>query len=136
MTHAHHKLVVHVDGGARGNPGPAAIGIVVSEPSGEVVTTFSDTIGETTNNVAEYRALLRGLELAAAHGAAEVQVINDSELIARQLTGVYKVKHAALQELHRQAVGLLQGFDSWSIESVPRAQNAEADSLVNQALDR
>jgi ribonuclease HI len=136
MTHAHHKLVVHVDGGARGNPGPAAIGIVVSDPSGEVVTTFSDTIGETTNNVAEYRALLRGLELAAAHGAAEVQVINDSELIARQLTGVYKVKHAAMQELHRQAVALLQGFDSWSIESVPRAQNAEADSLVNQALDR
>jgi ribonuclease HI len=136
MTHAHHKLVVHVDGGARGNPGPAAIGIVVSDPSGEVVTTFSDTIGETTNNVAEYRALLRGLELAAAHGAAEVQVINDSELVARQLTGVYKVKHAAMQELHRQAVALLQGFDSWSIESVPRAQNAEADSLVNQALDR
>ena len=136
MTHAHHKLVVHVDGGARGNPGPAAIGIVVSDPSGEVVTTFSDTIGETTNNVAEYRALLRGLELAAAHGAAEVRVINDSELVARQLTGVYKVKHAAMQELHRQAVALLQGFDSWSIESVPRAQNAEADSLVNQALDR
>jgi len=136
MTHAHNKLVVHVDGGARGNPGPAAIGIVVSDPTGEVVTTFSDTIGETTNNVAEYRALLRGLELAAAHGAAEVQVINDSELVARQLTGVYKVKHAAMQELHRQAVALLQGFDSWSIESVPRAQNAEADSLVNQALDR
>jgi ribonuclease HI len=136
MTHAHHKLVVHVDGGARGNPGPAAIGIVVSDPTGEVVTTFSDTIGETTNNVAEYRALLRGLELAAAHGAAEVQVINDSELVARQLTGIYKVKHAAMQELHRQAVALLQGFDSWSIESVPRAQNAEADSLVNQALDR
>jgi ribonuclease HI len=128
--------VLHVDGGARGNPGPAAIGIVVSDPAGELVTTFSDTIGETTNNVAEYRALLRGLELAAEHGATEVAVINDSELVARQLTGEYKVKHQAMQDLHRQAMALLQGFASWSIESVPRAQNAEADSLVNEALDR
>jgi ribonuclease HI len=136
MTSAHAKLVLHVDGGARGNPGPAAIGVVVSDPAGEVVTTFSDTIGETTNNVAEYRALLRGLELAAEHGATEIQVINDSELIARQVTGVYKVKHQAMQELHREAMALLQRFDSWSIDSVPRAQNAEADSLVNEALDR
>jgi ribonuclease HI len=130
------KLVLHVDGGARGNPGPAAIGIVVSDTAGELVTTFSETIGETTNNVAEYRALLRGLELAAEHGASEVQVINDSELVARQLTGVYKVKHPVMQELHREAMALLHGFESWSIESVPRAQNAAADSLVNQALDR
>ena len=130
------KLVLHVDGGARGNPGPAAIGIVVSTPSGEVVRTCSETIGETTNNVAEYRALLRGLELAAEHGAREIHLINDSELVARQLTGVYKVKHPAMQELHRQALAALRGFDSWSIESVPRAQNAEADSLVNEALDR
>ena len=136
MTRAHAKLVLHVDGGARGNPGPAAIGVVVSDPSGEVVTTFSDAIGEATNNVAEYRALLRALELAAEHGAAEIHVINDSELIARQVTGVYKVKHPAMQELHRRAMALLRGFDSWSIETVPRAQNAEADSLVNEALDR
>ncbi|MGH2862965.1 MAG: ribonuclease HI family protein [Solirubrobacteraceae bacterium] len=136
MTHAHPKLVLHVDGGARGNPGPAAIGVVVSDLEGRVVTTFSDRIGETTNNVAEYRALLRGLELAAEHGAREVRVINDSELVARQVTGVYRVKHAAMQELHRQAMALLQGYDSWSIQSVPRAQNAEADSLVNEALDR
>ncbi|MGH2836489.1 MAG: ribonuclease HI family protein, partial [Solirubrobacteraceae bacterium] len=120
----------------RGNPGPAAIGVVVSDLEGRVVTTFSDRIGETTNNVAEYRALLRGLELAAEHGAREVRVINDSELVARQVTGVYRVKHAAMQELHRQAMALLQGYDSWSIQSVPRAQNAEADSLVNEALDR
>jgi ribonuclease HI len=89
-----------------------------------------------TNNVAEYRALLRGLELAAEHGAREVHVINDSELIARQVTGVYKVKHPAMQELHRQALAALKEFDSWSIKSVPRAQNAEADALVNDALDR
>lgn len=136
MTVTHPKLVLHVDGGARGNPGPAAIGVVVSDPGGEVVTTFSDTIGETTNNVAEYRALLRGLELAAELGAGEVRVINDSELIARQVAGVYKVKHEAMQELHRQAMDLLKGFADWSIESVPRAENAEADALVNAALDR
>ena len=129
-------LVLHVDGGARGNPGPAAIGVVVSEPGGERVTAVGERIGETTNNVAEYRALLRGLELAAEHGAREVRVINDSELIARQVTGAYRVKHAAMQELHRQAMALLQGFDGWSIESVPRSQNAEADALVNEALDR
>jgi ribonuclease HI len=128
--------VLHVDGGARGNPGPAAIGVVVSEPGGEVVTTFSDTIGETTNNVAEYRALLRGIELAAEYGAREIQVFNDSELVARQLTGVYKVKHPAMQELHRQTLAALEGFERWSIRSVPRAQNAEADALVNEALDR
>jgi len=136
MTPAHPKLVLHVDGGARGNPGPAAIGVVVSDPDGDVLETFSDTIGEATNNVAEYRALLRGLELAAEHGAREVRVINDSELVARQLTGAYKVKHAAMQELHGQAMALLRGFDAWSIESVPRARNAEADRLVNEALDR
>ncbi len=136
MTPAHPKLLLHVDGGARGNPGPAAIGVVVSDPDGEVISTLSDTIGETTNNVAEYQALLRGLELAAEHGAREVDVINDSELVARQLTGAYKVKHPAMQELHAQALALLGGFDGWSIESVPRAQNAEADALVNEALDR
>jgi ribonuclease HI len=136
MTPAHPKLVLHVDGGARGNPGPAAIGVVLSDHEGGVVATFSDTIGETTNNVAEYRALLRGLELAAEHGAREVRVINDSELVARQLTGAYRVKHAAMQDLHGQAMALLHGFDAWSIESVPRARNAEADRLVNEALDR
>ena len=128
--------MLHVDGGARGNPGPAAIGVVVSDADGALITTLSDTIGETTNNVAEYRALLRGLELAVEHGAREVEVINDSELVARQVTGAYKVKHPAMQELHREALAALGGFDRWSIRSVPRAQNAEADALVNEALDR
>jgi ribonuclease HI len=136
MTDADSKLVLHVDGGARGNPGPAAIGVVLSSPDGETLATFAAKIGETTNNVAEYRALLRGLELAAEHGAREVRVINDSELVARQVSGAYKVKHPAMQELHRQAIAALQGFDAWSIESVPRAQNAQADALVNEALDR
>ncbi len=106
------------------------------EPDGQTVSTFGAKIGEATNNVAEYRALLKGLELAAEHGAREVHVINDSELVARQVTGVYKVKHPAMQELHRQALAALEGFDGWSIESVPRARNAEADALVNEALDR
>jgi ribonuclease HI len=136
VTQGNRKLVLHVDGGARGNPGPAAIGVVLSEPDGATVATFAARIGETTNNVAEYRALLRGLELAAEHGARELRVVNDSELIARQVTGAYRVKHPAMQELHRQAVAALQGFDRWSIESVPRAQNAQADALVNDALDR
>lgn len=136
MASEHQTLVLHVDGGARGNPGPAAIGIVVSDPDGETLTTFNARIGETTNNVAEYRALLRGLELAAEHGAREVRVINDSELVARQLSGAYRVKQPALQELHRQALAALQGFERWSVDSVPRAQNARADALVNEALDR
>jgi ribonuclease HI len=136
MTAEYHKLVLHVDGGARGNPGPAAIGIVVSDPDGNPVATFADKIGETSNNVAEYKALLRGLELAAEHGAREVRVINDSELITRQVTGVYKVKHPDMQQLHAQALTALKDFERWSIESVPREQNAAADALVNEALDR
>jgi ribonuclease HI len=136
MDQSYPKLVLHVDGGARGNPGPAAVGVVVSEPDGEVVTNFGAKIGEASNNVAEYRALLRGLELAAELGAREVHIVNDSELVARQVSGVYKVKHPAMQELHRQALDALAGFDGWSIESVPRSENAEADRLVNEALDR
>ncbi len=118
----HSELVLHVDGGARGNPGPAAIGVVISTPDGD--------------RLAEYRALLKGLELAAGYGARHIQVINDSELIARQVSGVYKVKHPAMQELHRSAMAALAQFDSWKIESVPRAHNAGADALVNEALDR
>jgi ribonuclease HI len=127
--------VLHVDGGARGNPGPAAIGVVISDPAGSVVDQIAETIGETTNNVAEYRALLRGLERAAELGAQRVEVINDSELVAKQVNGVYKVKHPDMQALHAQARTLLSKFGSWSISSVPRRQNAGADQLVNQALD-
>lgn len=129
------KVILHVDGGARGNPGPAAIGVVVSTPDGEVLDEVSETIGVSTNNVAEYRALLRGLERAGALGATEVEIINDSELVARQLTGAYKVKHAAMKPLYAEAVAALRAFARWGIRSVPRAQNARADELVNQALD-
>jgi ribonuclease HI len=129
------KVVVHVDGGARGNPGPAAIGVVVSSPGGEVLDEVSEPIGVATNNVAEYRALLRGLERAHALGAREVEIVNDSELVARQVSGAYKVKHAAMKPLHAHAMAALREFDSWQIRSVPRADNARADELVNEALD-
>jgi ribonuclease HI len=129
------RLLVHVDGGARGNPGPAAIGAVVSTPDGEVLEEAAQRIGEATNNVAEYRALLLGLERARALGATEVEVINDSELVARQLQGAYKVKHAGLRPLYDQAMEALEGFERWSVRSVPREQNARADQLVNAALD-
>jgi ribonuclease HI len=129
------KLTVNVDGGARGNPGPAAIGVVVRNDDGAIVEAVGETIGRTTNNVAEYRALLRGIELASAHGADEVELIGDSELIVRQIEGRYKVKHADMKELHAKAKKMLAGFDSWSIRHVKRAQNADADKLVNEALD-
>ena len=129
------QVVVHVDGGARGNPGPAAAAAVVSAPDGRVLDEAAVTLGRATNNVAEYRGLLLGLERAAALGASEVEVVNDSELIARQVDGSYKVKNADLRALHEQAKAALKRFDRWSIRSVPRAQNAAADALVNRALD-
>jgi ribonuclease HI len=129
------KLVLHVDGGARGNPGPAAIGVVISDPDGNLVDELAERIGVATNNVAEYRAVLRGLERAAALGAREIEIVGDSELVARQLTGAYKVKHPAMRPLYEEAVAALAGFDSWRIRNVPRAQNAHADTLVNAALD-
>ena len=130
------KVVVHVDGGARGNPGPAAAGAVVSAPDGEVLGEASELLGIATNNVAEYRGLLLGLAQAKALGATEVEVVNDSELIAKQVNGAYKVKHPAMRPLYLEAMAALREFDAWSIRSVPRAQNAAADALVNQALDR
>jgi ribonuclease HI len=129
------KLTVNVDGGARGNPGPAAIGVVLRDADGEIIAERGERIGRATNNVAEYRALLAGIELALAHGADELELIGDSELIVRQVEGRYKVKDATLRELHAEAKRALAGFDDWSIRHVKRAQNAEADRLVNAALD-
>jgi ribonuclease HI len=129
------KVIVHVDGGARGNPGPAAAACVVCDPSGELLEERAQLLGRATNNVAEYRALLLGLERARAMGATEVEVVNDSELVAKQVQGIYKVKHEAMRPLHREATAALREFERWSIRSVPRAQNAHADALVNAALD-
>jgi ribonuclease HI len=129
------KVVVHVDGGARGNPGPAAAAAVVTSPDGDVLDEASEFLGVATNNVAEYRGLLLGLARAKALGAKEVEVVNDSELVAKQVNGEYKVKHAAMRPLYGEAMQALRDFERWSIRSVPRAQNAAADALVNQALD-
>ena len=129
------RVVVHVDGGARGNPGPAAAAAVITSPDGDVLDEAQQTLGVATNNVAEYRGLLLGLERARALGASEVEVVNDSELVARQVNGQYKVKHPDMKPLHAQALAALQGFERWQLRSVPRAQNAAADALVNAALD-
>ena len=129
------RVVVHVDGGARGNPGPAAAAAVVSTPDGDVLDEATELLGRATNNVAEYRGLLLGLDRARAVGASEVDVVNDSELVAHQVNGRYKVKHPDMIPLHRAALDALRGFDRWTVKPVKRAQNAAADALVNQALD-
>jgi ribonuclease HI len=130
------KLVVNVDGGARGNPGPAAIGAVVQDGDGEVLEERGERIGTATNNVAEYKALLLGIERARELGANELELVGDSELVVRQVKGEYKVKDATLRELHGEVRQALRPFgDRWSIRHVRRAHNVEADRLVNQALD-
>lgn len=129
------RLVVNVDGGARGNPGPAAIAAVVTTPEGEVLEERGERIGFETNNVAEYRALLLGIERARELGATEVELIGDSELVVRQVTGHYKVKNSGLRPLHAQTLAALGQFDRWSIRHVRREENAAADRLVNEVLD-
>ena len=125
---------MNVDGGARGNPGPAAIAAVVSTPDGEVLEAHGEAIGEATNNVAEYRALLLGIERARALGATELDLVGDSELIVRQVLGDYRVKDAGLRPLHAQVIAALDGLD-WSIRHVRREGNEAADRLVNETLD-
>ncbi len=131
----HPRLTVNVDGGSRGNPGQAAIGCVLREPGGAVVCEHGEKIGVATNNVAEYRALIRGIELAAEHGASAVDLIGDSELIVKQVRGEYRVKDAGLKPLHAAARAALADFESWTIKHVRREFNRDADRLVNSALD-
>jgi ribonuclease HI len=130
------KVVVHVDGGSRGNPGPSAVAAVASTPDGDALAERSAYIGETTNNVAEYRAVQLGLELARELGATSVEVVNDSQLIARQIGGQYKVKHAGLKPLFLETLRMLREFDQWAVRDVRREQNVRADELVNEELDR
>jgi ribonuclease HI len=124
-----------VDGGARGNPGPAAAGAVASTPDGGELAERNVYIGEATNNVAEYRAVLLGLELAAELGADEVEVVNDSELVAKQISGEYRVKNKGLQPLYLETMAALREFPEWAVRSVRRESNERADELVNEALD-
>lgn len=129
------KLVINVDGGARGNPGPAAIAAVVQSPDGTVLEEHAERIGRATNNVAEYRALLLGIERAATLGVDEVELVGDSELIVRQVKGEYKVKDATLRGLHAEVKKALAPFSRWSIRHVRRDHNENADRLVNEVLD-
>ena len=129
------RLVVNVDGGSRGNPGPAAIAAVASDGDGQILTERAETIGVATNNVAEYRALLLGIRLAKELEAEEIELIGDSKLIVEQVKGNYKVKHEDMIPLHAKAVDELRGFEKWSISDVRREHNEEADRLVNEALD-
>jgi ribonuclease HI len=129
------RVVVNVDGGARGNPGPAAIAAVVSTPDGEPLESVGEAIGRATNNVAEYRALLLGIERARDLGANEVDLVGDSELVVKQVKGEYRVKDPGLRPLHAEVRAALEAFDRWSIRHVRREQNAAADRLVNSTLD-
>lgn len=136
MSGASKSLILNADGGARGNPGPAGCGAVLSLPDGEVIASLKKYLGETTNNVAEYQGLLMGLQAAKDHGASLLKVRLDSELIVRQLNGQYKVKSPHLKPLFEQAQHLLQAFDSVTIVHVRRENNREADKLANQAMDQ
>lgn len=132
------EIVVYSDGGARGNPGPAAIGAVVIDPAASPprkLATVSERIGIATSNVAEYKALIAGLQAAAPFKARVLRVRADSLLVIRQLRGEYRVRHPHLVPLHQEAKSLLRGYEIVDLQHVPRGQNAEADALVNAALD-
>ena len=128
-------LTVSCDGAARGNPGPAGVGVSITGGSGEVVAEIGEGIGDTTNNVAEYTAVIEGLKRARALGATRVRLRSDSQLLINQITGVYRVKTPHLQPLHRQVRSLASGFAQITFEHVPREQNKEADRLANVGVD-
>ena len=129
-------LVAYIDGGARGNPGPAGFGVRIEQPDGTLVEEFSEAIGVATNNVAEYRGLLAALEWARAHGHRALHVRSDSLLLVQQMLGNYKVKNAGLQPLHARARLLAHDIGRVTFEHVGRAHNAHADRLANDAMDR
>jgi ribonuclease HI len=124
-----------VDGGSRGNPGPAAIAAVATDPAGAVLLERGETIGQATNNVAEYRALLLGIELAKKLGADDVEFVGDSKLIVEQVKGNWKVKQEHLRPLHTKVRDGLRDLPGWSIRHVKRDENTRADDLLNEALD-
>jgi ribonuclease HI len=130
------EATLFADGGSRGNPGPAASGAVLLDSSGEVVEELGAYLGVATNNVAEWRALLIGLEAAERRGVRRLAIRLDSELVVKQLRGEYRVKHVDLQPLHRRAMALLRHFEHVDLRHVPRKQNALADRMVNRVLDQ
>jgi ribonuclease HI len=128
------SLVFHVDGASRGNPGDAGFGVHARDASGSVTELYG-YLGRTTNNVAEYQALLHALRFARKHGAARVEIFSDSELLVRQIKGEYRVRNAGLVPLHHEALTLMRGFDSALLTHVPRERNRDADRLANRAVD-
>jgi len=128
-------LHIHIDGGCRGNPGDAGFGVYVTDAGGGEVASLYGFIGPATNNVAEYQALLHGLRYALHRGARRVKVFSDSELVVRQISGAYKVKHPSMVPLHQEARALMRRFEQISVSHVRREQNKEADALANRALD-
>jgi ribonuclease HI len=131
-----HYLVAHSDGGARGNPGPAGYGVVIKDESGQKVAALSEYLGHQTNNFAEYQGLIAALEYAIEHGPKALKLISDSELLVRQIKGIYKVKNATLQDLHGRAKELIAQLDWFSIGHALREHNQEADRLANLAMDK
>src|SRR5579859_519378 len=131
-----HYLVAHSDGGARGNPGPAGYGVVIQDASGRKVAALSEYLGHQTNNFAEYQGLIAALEYALQHGPKALKVISDSELLVRQIKGIYKVKNPTLQDLHARAKELIAKLDWFSIGHALREHNQEADRLANEAMDK
>lgn len=135
MTVAAPVFHIHVDGASRGNPGEAGFGVHVATPAGEEVAALYGYLGRATNNVAEYQALIHALRFALARGAARVRIFCDSELVVRQMTGLYKVKHRDMIQLHREATRLLSQIADARLSHVPREENRDADRLANRALD-
>ena len=131
-----HYLLAHCDGGARGNPGPAGYGVVVKNEKGEKVAALSEYLGHQTNNFAEYQGLIAALEYAVEHGPKALKVISDSELLVRQIKGIYKVKNPTLRDLHARAKELIAQLEWFSIGHALRENNQEADRLANAAMDK
>ena len=129
------KVTIFTDGAARGNPGPAAIGAVIKDEKGNLAASISRCLGATTNNQAEYRAIIAALEKALSLGARQAMLYSDSELVVKQINGQYKIKHAALRPLYSEVVKLAGALESFKIAYIPRERNKEADSLANKALD-
>ncbi|MFC1901595.1 ribonuclease HI family protein [Chloroflexota bacterium] len=129
------KVIIQTDGAARGNPGPAAIGATLKDEKGNLIAGISRRIGVTTNNQAEYLAIIAALEEAISLGAGHVELKADSELVVKQLNGSYRVKNAALKPLYQKAIRLIGSLEGFKIAHIPRAQNAEADKLANKAFD-
>ncbi|HVN08782.1 MAG TPA: reverse transcriptase-like protein [Patescibacteria group bacterium] len=134
-AHPRGMVIANVDGGARGNPGPAAYGFILRDAGGATLCTAGKTVGRATNNVAEYYGLIAALDAARERGVERLRVESDSELLVRQMEGRYRVKSPDLRPLHERAVKLSRAFEHFEIAHVPREKNREADRLVNEALD-